>query len=107
MASRVSVSVPIWFTLMRMLFAAPFVTPFLDGLRQHLARLVTALQAWSEAALVADGRVQTTLLEDILEMVEDLGAHAQRFPKGSCAEGHDHELLEVDIVVGVFAAIED
>ena len=41
-----------------------------------------------------------------LQMVEHLGAHPQRLGEGARADGHDHELLEVDAVVGVGAAVE-
>ena len=39
--------------------------------------------------------------------MENLGPHAQRLPEGGRAQGHDHEFLEVDGVVGVLAAIDD
>ena len=39
--------------------------------------------------------------------MEDFDAPAQRFGKRRCADGHHHELLEVHIVVGVGAAVED
>ena len=41
-----------------------------------------------------------------LEVVEHLGAHAQRIREASRADRHDHELLEVDRVVGMRAAVE-
>ncbi len=40
-------------------------------------------------------------------MVEDLGAHAQRVGEGLGADRLDHEFLDVDIIVGVLAAIDD
>ena len=40
-------------------------------------------------------------------MVEDLGAHAQAVAEPGGPHGHDHELLEVDVVVGMGAAVED
>ena len=43
----------------------------------------------------------------LLERVEDLGAHRSASAKRRRADGHDHELLEVDGVVGVGAAVED
>ena len=46
-------------------------------------------------------------MQDLLEAVKDLGPHAQRLAEGRGAEGHDHEFLEVDVVVGVLAAVED
>ena len=39
--------------------------------------------------------------------VEDLGAHAQRLGERSRADRHDHELLDVDRVVGMGAAVDD
>ena len=42
-----------------------------------------------------------------LEGVVDLGAPAQALGKARSTHGHDHELLEVDVVVGVHAAVED
>ncbi len=39
--------------------------------------------------------------------MEDLGAPAERVGEGFGADGHDHELLEVDVGVGVRAAVED
>jgi len=39
--------------------------------------------------------------------VEGLDAHAQGFGEGRSAGRHDHELLQVDVVVRVHAAVED
>ena len=41
-----------------------------------------------------------------LQRVVDLGAHAQRLGERRRAARDDHELLEVDVVVGVHAAVE-
>ena len=60
-----------------------------------------------EAALVADGGGQAAVGEHLLEHVVDLGAPAQRLGEGRRAHRHDHELLQVDVVVGVLAAVED
>ena len=46
-------------------------------------------------------------MQDLLERVVGLGAPAQRLGEGRRADRHDHELLEVDVVVGVRAAVED
>jgi hypothetical protein len=60
-----------------------------------------------EAAFVADGGVVALLLEHAFEGVEDFDAPAQGVGEGLGADGHDHELLEVDVRVGVGAAVED
>ena len=46
-------------------------------------------------------------MQHALEGVVDLGAPAQALGKAPGAHRHDHELLEVDVVVGVHAAVED
>ncbi len=66
-----------------------------------------ALQVGGEAALVADRRVEALLAEHLLEVVEDLGAAAEGVAEAVEAQRHDHELLDVDRVVGVLAAVED
>ena len=60
-----------------------------------------------EAALVADGGGQAAVVEHLLEHVVGLGAPPQRLGEAGRADRHDHELLEVDVVVGVGAAVED
>ena len=52
-------------------------------------------------------RAEPAVVQRLLERVEDLGAHAQRLGERRRADRHDHELLEVDRVVGVRAAVED
>ena len=45
--------------------------------------------------------------KNLLQRMEDLGAAAQRFGEGLRPDRHHHELLEVDRIVGVGAAVED
>jgi hypothetical protein len=47
------------------------------------------------------------LLQHALEGVEDLGDPAHGVGEGLGAHRRDHELLEVDLVVGVLAAVDD
>jgi hypothetical protein len=47
------------------------------------------------------------VVDDLLQRVEDLGAVAQGFAEGGRAHRHDHELLQVEVVVGVRAAVDD
>src|SRR4029453_8115604 len=80
---------------------------FLDGLADHGERVVGTLQRGREAALVADGGGQAAVVEHFFERVEYFGAVADRFPEGGRADGHDHELLEVDGRVRVGAPVDD
>ncbi len=79
----------------------------LNGLDDELERLLVGLQVRGEAALVADGGVEPAALAHALQGVEDLDAHAEALGEGGRAHGHDHELLEVHVVVRVLAAVED
>jgi len=39
--------------------------------------------------------------------MEDLGAHLQRLSKSESPVGHDHELLDVNVVIGVGPTVKD
>ena len=79
----------------------------LHGLGDVLERLGVSLEVGRKAALVAHAAAQAGLVQHALEGVVDLGAPAQALGKARGAHRHDHELLEVDVVVGVHAAVED
>ena len=83
------------------------VAGLLDGLEDQVERGAVARQVRGEAALVAEAGRQALLLEHALERVVDLGAPAQRLAEGLGADRRDHELLDVDVGVGVAAAVED
>ena len=79
----------------------------LDGLGNVLERFGIGLEVGREAALVAHAAAQAGLVQHALESVIDLGAPAQALGKARGAHRHDHELLEVDVIVGMHAAVED
>ena len=79
----------------------------LDARDERLERRLVGLEVRREAALVADAAAEAAVVQVLLEVVEDLGAHAQRLGEARRADRDDHELLEVDRVVGVRAAVED
>ena len=60
-----------------------------------------------EAALVADGRVVPGILEQLLQRMEHLRSGAQSLAEALGPDRQDHELLDVQRVVGVGAAIDD
>ena len=86
---------------------AGHVAGLLDGLEDILDRLLIAGQVRSEATLIANGGSQTLALQQSLQGVEDLGAPAQAFFEAGGAGGHDHELLHVNSVGCMGAAVED
>jgi hypothetical protein len=47
------------------------------------------------------------VVDDLLQRVEDLGAVAHGFAEAGRAHRDDHELLQVEVVVGVRAAVDD
>ena len=65
------------------------------------------LEVGREPALVADAGGQAALLDHRLQRVVDLGSPAQRLGEGRRADRGDHELLDVHVVVGVRAAVQD
>ena len=77
------------------------VAGLLDGLEDAHDGFLVAAEVGGEAAFVADVGGHAFALENGAEVVEDLGAHAEGLAEGGCADGHNHELLEVDAVVGV------
>ena len=78
-----------------------------DGFEDDLQGFFVGLQIGREAAFIADGGGIAALVQDRFQVVKDLHAHAQRFGKTRCADGHDHEFLQVHGIIGVGAAIED
>ncbi len=58
------------------------VAGLVDGVEDELDRLLV-VEVGGEAALVADGGVVAGLLEDALEVVEDLGDHADALGEAS------------------------
>ena len=86
---------------------AGLVASRLASLHDVLQRLFVGGEVGGETALVADAAAQAGLVQNLLQGVVDLGAPAQRLGERLGAHRHDHELLEVDVVVGMHAAVED
>jgi hypothetical protein len=86
---------------------ARFVTGSFNGFHNHIHGFVIRLKVGRKAAFIAHRGHQSTLLQKFLQCVKCLRAVAQRFGKGRCADGEEHELLEVHVVCRVRAAVED
>jgi hypothetical protein len=78
----------------------------LDARQEHRQSLLVGAQVRREAALVPHGRSEPSLVQRALERMEHLRTHSQAFRERLGAAGDDHELLEVDLVVGVGTAVE-
>ena len=71
---------------------------------ESLQCVLVGLEVGSIAALIAHAGCGN----DLLECVEDLCAHTQCLLPALCADGHDHELLDIDVGAGrVCATVED
>src|SRR5437016_4270826 len=73
----------------------------LGGLEDGLDRLLARVEVGREAALVADAGREAALVEHASQHVEGLGADPERLGERGRAGRDEHELLEVDRVLGV------
>ena len=78
-----------------------------NGSRDDFQGLFVTLEVWGETTLIADGSVITAFGQYLFERMESLGAHPQGLGKRFGADGHNHKFLKIDVIVGVFAAIEN
>ena len=85
---------------------ARLVAGLLDRLDEQVERLLVGLQLGSEAALVADAAAEVALVEHLLQRLVDLGHGADPVGERRRTDRADHELLEIDVVVGVGATVE-
>ena len=83
------------------------VARLLDGGKQQLNRVAVGAEVGGKAALVALSGGEARLLDLGLQRVEHLGPSPQRLGERRQPQRHQHELLEVDVAVGVGAAVDD
>ena len=83
------------------------VTGFVDGFQNHLDRGLMVGHIGGKAAFVAYRRADAFVMQNFLERVEDFRAVAQGFAKAGRTQRNDHQLLQVEVVVGVLAAVDD
>ena len=86
---------------------ARLVAGLFDGREDHIDRRGVVGEIRCKAAFVANRRAEPLVVEHLLERVEDFAATADRVAKPLDAQRHDHELLHVDRVVGMLAAVDD
>ena len=73
----------------------------------HLDRLLVRAEIGSEASFVTHRGGEAAMAEHPLERREHLRPATHRLAQRPGAEGRDHELLEVHVVVGMGTAIDD
>ena len=64
-----------------------------------------ATQVGRKAAFVAHGGGEAFGIAQFFQMVENFCAATQGFAERFCAHGHNHKFLNIQAVVGVFAAV--
>ncbi len=79
----------------------------LAGARDESQRLVGRFQVGREPALVAHVGAEMGVMQPLAQGVEDFRAHPHRLGDRAGADRLDHELLDVDRVVGVPPAVDD
>ena len=77
-----------------------------DRLQQQLDRGGVRRQVGREAAFVADRSGHALGIDQRFQLLKDLGAAAQGLAERLRADRHDHQLLHVEVVVGVRAAVD-
>src|SRR5665648_131182 len=79
----------------------------LDGLHQQGEDVLGSGDVRGEAALVAQSGVHAAVAQQAAELAVDRRSGAHGLGEGRCTQWRDHELLEVQRVRGVSAAVED
>ena len=84
-----------------------FVASLLNGLDNQFNGLDVRFERGSESAFVADRGVVSPFLEHVFQRMKCFRAPAQRLAEAGGADRHDHEFLEIYVVIGMGAAIEN
>ncbi len=82
------------------------VAGFGDRFQNQFDGFFVRFQVGSETTFIAHGGRVSFAVQHLLQCVEGLDAHADRLGKRWRAVWRDHELLEVDGVVGMLAAVQ-
>jgi len=85
---------------------ARHIAGLVNGLQDHLQGCLVAGHIRGKAALVADSDAHPFVMQNFLQCMKDLGAIANRLSQARRPNRNDHEFLQVQVVVGVRAAID-
>ena len=92
---------------MRGQYPPRFIAGLLDRLHDQAEGLFIRLQVRRKPAFVTDRRVQPFFLQQRLERMEHLRRHPERLAETGRPHRHDHELLQVQPIVGMGPAVDD
>ena len=84
-----------------------FVAGGFCGFHHQLQGFFVAVQVGCETTFVANGSWEAFAVTQFFQCVEDFGAATQSFAERFCSDRHDHEFLDVQAVVGMFAAVDN
>ena len=84
-----------------------FVAGFFDGFHNHLEGFFVAFQVGCKAPFIPYGRSQAFALQDFLQSLVDFRVDPQGFGEAVSPYGHDHEFLDVHVVVRMGTAVQD
>jgi len=85
---------------------AQLVASLGHGRSDHFQRFFSVGDVRCETAFITHGGRHVLVVQHFLQVVEHFSAHAQGFAEGRSANRDNHQLLEVQAVVGVFAAVD-
>ena len=83
------------------------VASLFDSLEDRLDSVFRTVEGRSETTFVTYSGAEATVVEDLLQCVEDFSTHAETFAEAACTHRADHEFLESDRSVRVRATIDD
>ena len=86
---------------------ACFVTSGFGCFNHQLQGFFVAVQVRCETAFIADSSREAFIVAQFFQRVENFGAAAQGFAEGFCADRHNHKFLNVQAVIGMFAAVDN
>ena len=84
-----------------------FVTSFNNCFQNNFDSFCVVVQVRSKATFITQSSAQTFFFQQCFQIMVDFCVHTQSFAKGFCAYRHNHKFLNVNIVVSVFATVQN
>ena len=84
-----------------------FIACFFHSLQNYINSFSIAAQVGSKAALITQSSAKALGFQKCLQVMINLCVHAQAFAKGFCTYGHNHELLDIHVVISVLTTVQN